>query len=189
MKLKKPIIINSIPYKINNFEVQQNYTILNELDVTYNIRPKNKTITATIQHIPKTLVLALPSYYEAIQDQISLSLLDEMLLYRLGDDPQKTIDSLLSYSSIKNKNLPGSIFLRLLKKYNININSTCKCLKYINQMNTNGAYWCKSHRSELLDILRIESIQQDIVYYQDIAEKLLDRSISISIKLNNKKKI
>lgn len=189
MKLKKPIIINTIPYKINNIEIQQNYTILNELDVTYKVRPKAKTITATIQHIPKTIILALPSYYEAIENQISLSLLEQMLEHKLGDDPQKFIDSLVPYSSInKNKTLPGSVLLRLLSKCGININSTCRCLAYIDQMNKNGIEWCKSQRSELLNRLKSESIQQKITFDQTLAEKLLDKSINISSKLTNKKK-
>lgn len=187
MKLKKSIIIQTIPYKINNIEVKQNYIVLDELDVTYNIRPKTKTITANIQHIPKTLVLALPSYYESIESQLSLSLLEQILLHKLGEDPQKTINTLLPYSYLLDKFGVGTILLRFLNKYGININSTCKCLIYIDQMNKNGISWCKDHRSELLDNLKFESIQQKIIFNMSIAEKLLDRAISIADKFNQRK--
>lgn len=186
MKLKKPIIIKTIPYKINNIEIEHNYTVLDELDVTYNIRPKKKTITASIQHVPKTLVLALPSYYEAIENQISLSLLDKILLHKLGDDPQKTIDSLLPYSYIQDKYGVGTILLRLLNKYGIKINANCRCLAYISQMNKNGVDWCKVNYAELINRLRDESFNQKIVFETNIAEKLLNKAITISMKFNKK---
>lgn len=189
MKLNKSILIKSIPYKINNFEINQNYTVLDELDVTYNIRPKTKTITANIKHIPATLVLALPSHYDAIEDQISLSLLEKLLVYKLGEDPQKTIDALLPYSYSRDKNGVGTVLLKLLKKYGIYISSTCRCLAYIDQMNKNGPQWCKNHFSQLLDNLKNESFNQNITFNTEIAEKLLYRAINISMKFLDKKEI
>lgn len=186
MKLKKPVIIRSIAYKINNKSIDSNSIVLNELDVIYHIRQKTKTITASIKHIPKTIILALPSYYEAIESQISLSFLDQLLANKLGDDPQQTIDDLFPFSLNNNPYGVGSVFLRLISKYGIKIDANCKCLAYLNQMNKNGHQWCKSHKAEILDRLQKESINQQITFDNNVATKLLLRACDISKKLIDK---
>lgn len=186
MKLDKPIKIHSISYKINNKNIDNNYTVLNELDVTYNIRPKSKTITASIKHVPKTIVLALPSYYEAIENQINITFLNQLLSHKLGPDPEKTINDLFPYSLHDYPYGVGSVFYRLLNKYGIKINANCKCLAYLHQMNKNGHNWCKSNKNSILDKLKQESSTQKISYNNSIALKLLEKALDISYNLTNK---
>jgi len=185
-KLDKPITLYPPAYtdpKTNKLIKPQPIT-LEQLDVTFMDNPTNKKVSAYIRPIPIHLLLFDKTEYDILGDYTQAQL-DNILEQKLGEDPQKTLQSLYPPTLEQDPNGPGTILASMFSKIGIKSTPTCSCRRHALEMNQKGVEWCENNISTITGWLKEESKKRKIPFVEPIATMVVKRAINQSKKRHN----
>lgn len=187
MKLPHPITIKQSPFTdpSTNKVVNPDPIVLDELDVTYMIRPLGQTLFAQIKLIQQPILLASADSFLALNDW-SPAGLDNLLLQRFGNDPQAYIQGLIPKTLESDPDGPGSILTNMISTMGIKSTSNCSCRRHAIEMNEKGPDWCEQNINTILGWLREESTKRKLPYVDSVARLIVNRAIKTSRRLKNK---
>lgn len=187
MTLDKPITIYPHPYSDQQGNtITPTPIILTELDATYHINIKQKTVYATIPNIPHSIILANPSNFDVVS-MITPLALENTLREKLGENPQAFLQNLFPRTLESDPNGPGTILAGMLSALGIRSAPNCACKRRAIQMNTEGPDWCEQNMDTILSWLKEESEKRKLPFIESIAKLIVQRAISKSRRLLSKK--
>lgn len=183
-KLDKPITLYPPAYtdpKTNKI-VKPNPIKLEQLDnVIFMDNPTQKTVHVQIRPIPRLLLLFEKKEYDLLGDYTQAQL-DNILKQKLGEDPQKTLQSLYPPTLEQDPNGPGSILASMFSKIGIKSTPTCSCRRHALEMNQKGVSWCEDNVPTIVGWLKEESKKRKIPFIESIATMVVKRAINQSKK-------
>lgn len=189
MKINKRVKINRYPFtdpKTNKI-ISLPPIELNELNVSFQDNPQNKTIFAKIEGFPVSVLLFGPRGYSELGNNWSKQDLENKLLSLLGDDPQKFLQSLLPKTLEMNPDGPGSILSGMLSSLGIKSAPTCSCKRRALEMNDKGPDWCAENIDQIVGWLEEEAKKRKLPFVKTVAKLMVQRAISKSKRLMAKK--
>lgn len=189
MKINKSVKINRYPYtdpKTNKI-VNPPAIELNELNVSFQDNPQNKTIFAKIEGFPVSVLLFGPKGYGSLGNNWSKQDLENKLLSLLGDDPEKFLQGLLPKTLETNPDGPGSILSGMLSSLGIKSAPTCSCKRRALEMNAKGPEWCEENIDQIVGWLEEEAKKRRLPFVKTVAKLMVQRAISKSKRLIAKK--
>lgn len=186
MKLNKEITLQQPPYTSSEGKVITPEPITyTELDITYIIRPINKTTYAQIVGIPTPIMLVAEANNTDILN-ITVENLESMLLNKLGDDPQSYLQSLFPKTLESDPDGPGTILSNMIATMGIKTTPTCSCKRHAIEMNEKGNEWCEANMQTILGWLRQESEKRKLPFIETVAKMIVLRAIKTSRRLKSK---
>jgi hypothetical protein len=186
MKFDKQISLQPSPYTDPNTNkiVTPEAIVLDELDVTYMIRPLGQTLFAQIRLIQTPILLASADSFLAIQSWDTQSL-NSLLKDKLGEDPQSYLQSLFPKTLESDPNGPGSILTNMISTMGIKSTSNCSCRRHALEMNEKGPDWCEQNINTILSWLKEESTKRKLPYVEAVAKLIVNRAIKTSRRLKS----
>lgn len=190
MKLEKQIIVTPPPYyneKTKQIIKNQQKIVLNELEVTFEDKPKQKMLYAKIDGFPGVIALYWGKEYDELGDWTK-SQLENRTRERLGENPEKILEGLFPKSLETHPNGPGTILSGMLSAIGITSSPTCSCRQRAIKMNEMGNDWCLENMSEIMSWLKEEATKRKLLFIETIAKMIVNRAISKSQRLLAKEK-
>jgi hypothetical protein len=185
MKLNKEITLQQPPYTASNGTVVKPEPITyTELDITYIIRPITNTAYAQINGIPSPIMLFENNNMGIIT--LTMDDLQNILLNKLGDDPQTFLQSLFPKTLESDPDGPGSILSGMIATMGIKTTPTCSCKRHALQMNEKGNEWCEQNMPTILAWLKEESTKRNLPFIETVAKMIVQRAIKTSRRLKAK---
>lgn len=184
IKLDQPITLNPPPYTDNatNKVIQPAPVNLTELKITYTDTPHEKTVVARIENTPGYFVLFSGEQYDIMGDWTQ-SQAEAALKARLGDDIQKTLQSMYPRTLEQDPNGPGTLLTNMIKTLGISSSSTCSCRRHALEMNDKGPDWCEQNLDTILSWLRDEAKKRGLPFVDMVGKAMIQRAINRSRKL------
>lgn len=185
MIIAKSVKINRYPYTDprTNKIVNPPPIELNQLTVSFQDNPQNKTIFAKIEGFPVSILLFGPKGYSSLGDSWTKKDLETKLLSLLGDDPATYLQSLLPKTLEMHPNGPGSILSGMLSSLGIKSAPTCSCKRRALEMNAKGPDWCEQNLDQIVGWLEEEAKKRKLPFIKTIAKMLVQRAVSKSRRL------
>lgn len=184
IKLDQPITLNPPPYTDNatNKVIQPAPVNLTELKITYTDTPHEKTVVARIENTPGYFVLFSGEQYDIMGDWTQAQA-EAALKARLGDDIQKTLQSMYPRTLEQDPNGPGTLLTNMIKTLGISSSSTCSCRRHALEMNDKGPDWCEQNLDTILSWLRDEAKKRGLPFVDMVGKAMIQRAINRSRKL------
>jgi hypothetical protein len=185
MKIAKSIKVNRYPYtdpKTNKI-VHPEPIELNELNVSFQDNPQNKTIFAKIDGFPVSVLLFGPKGYTELGNNWSTKDLETKLLSVLGDNPSEYLQALLPKTLEMYPNGPGSVLSGMLSSLGIKSAPTCSCKRRALEMNSRGPEWCEQNIDQIVGWLEEEAKKRKLPFIKTVAKLMVQRAISKSRRL------
>ena len=185
MIIEKSVTLNRYPFTDPKTKkiVQQEPLVLNQIEVSFEERSKQKMILAKIDGLPMPIVLFHGKEYEKLGDDWSKKQLEEKVRTLLGDDPQSALQKYFPKTLEMSPNGPGTLLSNMLSKIGITSSPTCSCKQRAITMNENGPEWCEQNMSTILGWLKEEATRRKLPFVETVATLLVKRAISQSKKL------
>jgi len=156
---------------------------LNQLVISFQDNPQNKTIFAKIEGFPISLLLFGPKGYSLLGDNWTQKDLETKLLSLLGDDPSQYLQLLLPKTLEMHPNGPGSILSGMLSSLGIKSAPTCSCKRRALEMNAKGPDWCEQNLDQIIGWLEEEAKKRKLPFIKTVAKIMIQRAISKSRRL------
>jgi hypothetical protein len=187
MKLNKTIILRPSPYTDNQGKLIEIPPIVtDELDVSFILRKKTGMAYAQIVNIPGVVVLTT-SVENPNVEELRLKDLENIFLYKLGDDPEKFLQNLFPKTIESDPNGAGSILSKMLSYIGITATPNCSCKKRAVEMNERGNDWCEKNLDTIMEWLKEESAKRKLPFIETVARLMVKKAIKMSRKLKNEK--
>jgi len=156
------------------------------LDITYIDNPVQKKYVARINGFQLPLVLWEAQEYNTIGD-ITKTMANIKIRGLLDKDPGKLLQTLFIRTPEQDPDGPGTILGGMLKALGIYSSPNCKCRQHAIQMNDMGPDWCENNMDLILRWLKEESVKRNLPFVETIARLMVQRAISKSRRLLQKK--
>lgn len=156
------------------------------LDITYIDNPFQKKYMLRINGFQSLLTLWDGNEYDNAGD-ISKSIANIKFKQLLGNDPGKLLQTLYARTPEQNPDGAGTILGGMLKALGIYSSPNCKCRQHAIQMNDMGPDWCEQNMDLILGWLKEESTKRNLPFIETIARLMVQRAISKSRRLLQKK--
>jgi hypothetical protein len=171
----------------NGNTIKPDPIITKDLHTTFHINTTLKTVHATIQNIPNSIIMVGPDRFDEIVMLTPLAL-ENTLRSIMGENVQKYLQNLFPKTLESEPNGPGSILSGMISALGIRANPNCSCKKHALKMNEEGPDWCEQNIDTIVGWLKEESEKRKIPFVETIARLMIKRAISKSRRLLSKKK-
>lgn len=183
MILNKTITLYPAPFSDPNGQIITPQPIItNDLHVTFHINTTLKTIHATIQNIPNSIIMATPDQFDNVTNLTPLAL-ENTLKAIMGDDVQSYLQNLFPRTLESDPNGPGTILSGMISALGIQSSANCSCKRHAIEMNTKGPDWCEQNMDTIVGWLREESEKRKLPFIETVAKLMISRAISKSRRL------
>lgn len=187
MIINKKITLKRYPYTDSRSKkiIHPEPLILENLEISFEDRPKQKMILAKIEGIPSPLILYHGKEYDNLGDWTKKQL-EEKITNLLGDDPETVLQKYFPKTLESHPNGPGTLLSSTLASFGITSSPTCSCKQRAVLMNENGPEWCEENFDTIIGWLKEEATKRKLPFIETAARLLLRRAINKSKRLLTK---
>lgn len=184
MIIEKKINIKRYPYTDPKSKqiVHPDPLVLDNLEISFEDRPKQKMILAKIENIPMPLVLYHGKDYDNLGDWTKKQL-EEKITTLLGDNPEAVLQKYFPKTLESHPNGPGTQLSNMLSSIGITSSPTCSCKQRAIIMNENGPEWCENNMDTIIGWLKEEATKRKLPFVETVARLMVKRAISKSKRL------
>lgn len=184
MIIEKKINLKRYPYTDPKTKqiVYPDPLILDNIEISFEDRPKQKMILAKIENIPLPLVLYHGKDYDNLGDWTKKQL-EEKITALLGDNPEAVLQKYFPKTLESHPNGPGTQLSNMLSSIGITSSPTCSCKQRAIIMNENGPEWCENNMDTIIGWLKEEATKRKLPFVETVARLMVKRAISKSKRL------
>lgn len=184
MIIEKKINLKRYPYTDPKTKqiVHPDPLVLDNLEISFEDRPKQKMILAKIENIPMPLVLYHGKDYDNLGDWTKKQL-EEKITALLGDNPETVLQKYFPKTLESHPNGPGTQLSNMLSSIGITSSPTCSCKQRAITMNENGPEWCENNMDTIIGWLKEEATKRKLPFVETVARLMVKRAISKSKRL------
>lgn len=184
MKLAEKINVTPPPFSDNSGKVTHPQPIItDELNLTFEINVKEKTIGVHIENFPLELFLFTEDSFDELGGDWKQSFLENKLLQLLGSNPSLVLRSLFPRTMEEDPNGPGTVLSTMIKTLGIHMSDSCSCRRHAIAMNEKGNDWCEQNIDTVVGWLREEAKRRGLPFVDMIGKVMVNRAIKKSRKL------
>jgi len=184
MKLAEKINVTPPPFSDNSGKVTHPQPIItDELNLTFEINAKEKTIGVHIENFPLQLFLFTEDSFDELNGDWKQSFLENKLLQLLGSNPSLVLRSLFPRTMEEDPNGPGTVLSTMIKTLGIHMSDSCSCRRHAIAMNEHGNDWCEQNIDTVVGWLREEAKRRGLPFVDMIGKVMVNRAIKKSRKL------
>ena len=184
MIIEKKVNLKRYPYTDPKTKqiVHPDPLVLDNLEISFEDRPKQKMILAKIENIPMPLVLYHGKDYDNLGDWTKKQL-EEKITALLGDNPEAVLQKYFPKTLESHPNGPGTQLSNMLSSIGITSSPTCSCKQRAIIMNENGPEWCENNMDTIIGWLKEEATKRKLPFVETVARLMVKRAISKSKRL------
>lgn len=184
LELKQEVKINPPPYKDNNGNtVNPEPLTFKVLDIQYIDQPFKRSYFLRIAKIPKPILLYSGDTYNfnITKQQANIKLAE-----LLGENPAAVLLKYFQRTLEQDPHGPGTILSEMFSAMGIKSSENCACKRHALKMNEMGSEWCEENIDTIVEWLKEEAKNRNLMFYAPLAKMLVNRAIKKSKKLLQK---